>query len=194
MVHVSTQRVNTPVDRVQSLSILADSLQVYLDSAANQRPLVITQTTTDSLVQQIYHLSMAIKEGIPTDRDLVHPEVLLEKLECLIIAIPDVDLTPASVGYGDETPVTSVFPDLKTMAQLSPTVRWAINKKIDDAVSVAPDTDTGYRAMRARLHVLMLLLACVLIWMYRDHADIFTPIYRDRLYRLYDKVRETYLW
>ena len=197
MFHISEKLSTEPLERDDTIHRLANILMTYLQVAAQTRSDLPEVDAITSIRQDIYKLSMQIKQGLPCERHVVTDDTRLELINDILQSVP-MEAVPTTLwptlDVETEVPELNVFPDLDGDTPIQPSYVHAINMLIEKTIHLDPQTMQDYRVMCAKLHILALLTCCVLVFRLEGHRDVFTDDYRQVMVALYRIVKAMYLW
>lgn len=197
MFHISEKLTAEPVYRDNAIKRLANVLMTCLKAACQEIPPLPDIDDGISIRQEIYKLSMQIKQGLPSELRVSTDDDRLEFLHDILEAIPTEFLVPKTMmddsGAGS-IPDLSVFPDLDEATTLPESSVHAINMVVEKTIHLIPQTLSEHRVMRTKLHILALLMGCLLIHRVQGYSDVFTPDYKRAMRGHYQTMKRMYLW
>ena len=194
MFHISEKLTYEPIQRDATIRRLANILATVMKAAQCEGASFSHDSAIVSIRRDIYKLSMQIKQGIPYDTHYDTDASRLELLHDILFALPTGGI-PLGVTHdrtNEETTELQVFPELD--GAIVDSSMSAVNALIDRTANLHPVSVSEHKIMRARLHILALLSACILVTRITGHQDVFNDAYKRQLMRDYQTVKVAYAW
>ena len=194
MFHISEKLTYEPIHRDVTIRRLATILTTVMRAAQCEGASFSQDSDLVGIRRDIYQISMQIKHGIPYTNQNDTDDARLELLHDIIFALPSGGI-PSGVTHelvDENVTELQVFPELG--GPLADSSVGAINALIERTANLNPQTMAEYKVMRARLHVLTLLVACILVTRLTGYRDVFTDAYKQQLMRDYQSVKVAYAW